>query len=132
MVKVLFDHNMPAAIARALHEIIKTEGHASYSVRDRFSPDIGDIELFSALGADRDWVFLSKDTKNARRPAERAAIVAAGVLAFYLQPSVQRLRLAEQAATIFWHWDKIVQQRRINESGLFLLPINKSSRFRQL
>lgn len=130
MVKVLFDHNMPPPIARALHAIVVSEGHEAYALRDKFPTKIDDVSVFQDLG--REWVFISKDIKNARRPAERAAIVGTGILALYLQPSVQRLRIAEQAATILWHWDKIVQQRRLNESGLFLLPVNKSSRFKPL
>lgn len=131
MVKVLFDHNMPPAIARGLHELIKVEGHEAHALRDLFSPTIDDVSFFRQLSG-RDWVVISKDTRNARIKTERAAILESGVLAFYLRPSLQKMRLHEQAAIIFWHWDNIVQQRRLNERGLFLLPENKGSRFSPL
>ena len=132
MVKVLFDHNMPPAIARAVHEIIKQDGHEAYALQDRFARNIADIDYFTELGRDGDWLVISKDTANAKKRAEREAIMRSGVLAFYLRPSVQKQPLAQQAATILWHWDKILQQRRLNERGLFELPINKGSKFRAL
>lgn len=132
MVKVLFDHNMPPSIAHALHILIRTEGHEAWALRDRFPTDISDQQYFMELGRDGGWVVISKDVANAKRPPERAAILRSGVLAFYLSPSVQKLRVNEQAATILWQWDKIVVQRLNNRNGLYLLPINKGSLFESL
>lgn len=132
MVNVLFDHNMPPAIARAVDAIISVDGHAAFPLRRKFPPDISDIDLFAELGRDGDWIVISKDTANARRTAERRAILRSGVLALYLRPSVQRQPIHQQAATILWHWDKILLQRQTNERGLFELPLNKGSRFRSL
>ncbi len=132
MVKVLFDHNMPPAIARSLHELIKSDGHEALPLRDKFPIGISDINYFSQLGKENDWIVISKDTNNAKRPPERAAILASGVLAFYLSPAVQKQKINEQAATILWQWDKIVVQRNNNASGLFQLPVGKNSKFRSL
>jgi hypothetical protein len=132
MVKVLFDHNMPPAIARALHEVIRLDGHEAHALRDRFPQQISDIDYFTELGRDGDWIVISKDQANAKKRAERAAILRSGVLAFYLRPSVQQQPIHQQAATITWHWDKILQQRQLNERGLFELPVNKGSKFRAL
>jgi len=132
MVKVLFDHNMPPALARGLHEIICIDGHGAWALRDKFDTGVDDITYFSELGQDSDWIVMSKDIANARRRPEREAILRSGVLAFYLAPSVQRMPLTEQAATILWHWEKIVSKRSTDRNGLFLLPINKSSRFEAL
>ncbi|MEM8536478.1 MAG: hypothetical protein AAGF56_01315 [Pseudomonadota bacterium] len=132
MVKVLFDHNMPPAIAHALHEIISIEGHAAYALRDKFPNDISDIEYFGKLGSEGDWIVISKDISNAKRGPERSAILNSGVLAFYLAKSVQKQSIAEQAATVLWQWDRLVQQRRNNANGLFQLPIGKRSKFTAL
>lgn len=128
MVKVLFDHNMPPAIARALHEIIQVDGHSSFALRDKFSPRITDIDYFTELGNDGNWIVISKDTNNAKRRAERDAIMRSGVLAFYLRPSVQKQRMHEQAATIIWHWENILQQRNSQERGMFELPVGKGTK----
>ena len=132
MVKVLFDHNMPPAIARALNEVISLDGHAAYALRDKFPVNITDIQYFGQLGSEADWIVISKDLANARRGPERQAILKSGVLAFYLAKSVQKQSITEQSATILWQWDRLVQQRRNNANGLFQLPIGKGSKFTAL
>lgn len=129
MVNVLFDHNMPPCVARALHEIISLEGHASFALRDRFSVKIGDTDFFDTL--DRNWIVISKDLQNSKKRAERAAILRNKIIAFYLSPSLQKKRIEQQAASILWHWPDILDQRRKMENGLFQLPENKS-RFKSM
>ncbi len=129
MVKILFDHNMPPCIARAIHELIKVDGHESFALRDLFDTKISDIDYFKALN--RDWIVISKDLQNSRKKAERAAILQNKIVAFYLSPALQKKKFGEQAAAIMWHLDKILSQRLNVENGLFQLPENKS-RFRSL
>jgi len=62
MVKILFDHNMPPRIARALHELIKDDGHEAHALRDKFDIKIPDTDYFNELN--RDWIVLSKDLQN--------------------------------------------------------------------
>lgn len=129
MVKVLFDHNMPPSIARALHELVSVDGHEAWALREKFPQNIGDIEYFAELSKENDWVVISKDLANAKRPPERAAIMRSGVIALYLAKSVQQLKINEQAATILWQWDKIVNQRVSLKNGMFILPIGKQTKF---
>lgn len=132
MVKVLFDHNMPPSIAYALNEIVKIEGHEAVALQDKFRTDISDVDYFDILGKEKDWVIISKDLQNGKKKAERAGIGKNKILAIYLSKGVQKQRINEQAATILWQWDKIVAQRALNESGLFVLPQNKGSKFSPL
>ncbi|WP_317055076.1 hypothetical protein [Roseovarius rhodophyticola] len=129
MVKVLFDHNMPPCIAKALNELINIDGHSAFALRDLFPTNISDIEYFDKLG--RDWIVISKDLKNSRKKAERAAILNNQVIAFYLSPALQKKKIGQQAAAILWHWDKMLAQRSLMRNGLFQLPENKSQ-FRAL
>lgn len=132
MIQVLFDHNMPPMMARCLHEAIKPDGHTALALRDKFDKRIDDIDFYTALGQEPNWITISKDTHNAKRKPEKAAILRSGVLAFYLAPAIQRKPAIQQIALILWHWEKIVQQRNNNRSGLFLLPENKGSKFTPL
>ena len=66
MVKVLFDHNMPPVLARTLHALVSAEGHEAYSLRDRFPTNISDIELFTELGRERDWIVSSSSIFRSR------------------------------------------------------------------
>lgn len=129
MVKVLLDHNMPPSIARALHEIIRVDGHEAYALRDRFATNISDVQYFGMLG--RDWIVISKDLQNSKKKAERSAILRNNILAFYLSRTLQKKKVGEQAAAILWHWDKMLAQRSSLQNGLFQLPENKS-RFKSL
>jgi hypothetical protein len=123
---------MPPRIARCLHELICADGHEAFALRDKFPRDISDIDYFSQLGRSDDWVVISKDVANHKTKPERNAILASGVLAFYLAPAVQRQKINEQAATILWQWDKIVLQRKTNTNGMFFLPEGKKSKFRSI
>ncbi|WP_120501955.1 hypothetical protein [Roseovarius sp. EL26] len=124
MVRVLLDHNMPPSIARALNELIKIDGHEAHPLRDIFPTNISDVDYFAKLN--RDWIVISKDLKNTRKRAERAAILRNNVIAFYLSPTLQKKKVNEQAAAILWHWDKMLNQRNSLQNGLFQLPENKS------
>jgi hypothetical protein len=132
MVKVLFDHNMPPAIPRALEQLVSLDGHSAVALRDKFPANISDIDYFTQLGSEPNWVVISKDLQNAKRAPERAAIMRSGVLAIYLSRSVQKKHPTEQAATILWQWQKIVTLRETANNGLFQLPEGKGSRFRNL
>lgn len=113
-----------------MHQIICVEGHEAFNLRDKFPQDIGDIDYFSELGID--WIVISKDLNNARKKAERAAIMQHKVVAIYLAKNVQKQKINEQTATILWQWEKMLSQRLNNENGLFVLPISKGSKFRSL
>jgi hypothetical protein len=120
---------MPPSIARALHQIVSLDGHEAIALREMFDIKIEDVDYFDKL--DSQWIVISKDLKNSRKKAERAAIMRNKLVAFYLSPSLQRKRIEQQAATILWHWQGILDQRKSLENGLFQLPENKS-RFKTL
>lgn len=132
MIQVLFDHNMPPMLARCLNAAISPDGHKAFALREKFPVNIPDVDLYTALGREQNWITISKDTMNAKRPPERAAILRSGVLAFYLAPVIQRKPPIQQAALILWHWERMVQQRNNNRSGLFVIPENKGSKFKPL
>lgn len=131
MVKILFDHNMPPALARGLHEIVRIDHHEAFALRDKFQTNISDVEYFDKLGSGGNWIVISKDLANARKKAERAAILRNCIVAFYLSPALQKKHVSQQGASILWHWEGILMQRKLNERGLFQLPENKG-KFRLL
>lgn len=131
MAKVLFDHNMPPMLARSLHEIVQKGGHEAHALRDKFKVDISDIDYFDQLGSGGNWIVISKDLNNAKKKAEKAAILRNSIVAFYLCPSLQKKHVTQQAAAILWHWENILVQRKLNDRGLFKLPEGKG-KFRPL
>jgi hypothetical protein len=65
MVKVLFDHNMPPIIPRALDILVRPDGHEAWALRDRFPTTVADIDYFSELSREGNWVVISKDLRRA-------------------------------------------------------------------
>lgn len=125
MVKVLFDHNMPPALARGLHQIILLGGHEAHALRDKFPTNISDVDYFDALGREKDWIVISKDLQNSKKKIEREAILRNKLVAFYLSPALQKKHIGAQAASILWHWETILDIAKTKERGLFQLPENK-------
>lgn len=119
-------------MARAVHELVSVDGHVSVALRDLFPENIKDIDFYARLGREKDLVVISKDVAQAKRKPERMAILRSGVIAMYLAPAVEKMPPVQQTATMLWHWDAIVRQRKSLENGLFLLPQNKGARFRSL
>jgi hypothetical protein len=122
---------MPPALARGLHEIIWLDGHEAHALRDKFPPDISDIDYFDALGHEKGWIVISKDLQNSKKRVEREAILRNKLVAFYLSPALQKKHIGAQAASILWHWETILELTQTKERGLFQLPENKGS-FRQI
>lgn len=96
-----------------------------------FPPNIGDVEYFDQLGGSDEWVVISKDLRNARKTAEREAILRNRIVAFYLSSALQKKDVGRQAASILWHWEGILNLRKSEKRGLFQLPENKA-KFRPL
>ena len=119
-------------MAKAIHQVVAVDGHEAWPLREKFDPNISDLGLYRELGRENDWFVITKDRRQAKRPPERQAILRSGVLAFFLAPSVEKQSMLQQTATILWQWDKFVLQRSQNANGLFILPVNKGTRFRQL
>lgn len=116
---------MPRLLARGLHQIAKIGGHEVSALRDVFEPDISDIDYFDELGSSGDWVVISKDLSNAKKRAEREAILRNNIVALYLSSALQKKHVTKQAATILWQWESIINLRIENQRGLFKLPENK-------
>lgn len=59
--KFLIDHNLPPAIARALHELSLGDGHLVVPLKDRFSPSTSDIAWITELKDEGGWTVISQD-----------------------------------------------------------------------
>ncbi|MEX3775384.1 hypothetical protein [Pseudomonas sp. MYb118] len=63
----LIDNNLPPALARALNELSKAEGHAVLPLRDKFAQSTADLDWISVLMDEGNWAVVSQDnfTKGA-------------------------------------------------------------------
>jgi predicted nuclease of predicted toxin-antitoxin system len=58
---ILIDNNLPPAIARALHELCKADGHRVVPLRDKFDQTDSDIHWVSQLRSEGGWAVVSQD-----------------------------------------------------------------------
>ena len=70
--RVFFDHNLSPTLARAIHELFAPE-HEARAFREKFRPDISDIEWITELSKEGRWIVLSGDRRITRNKAEQAA-----------------------------------------------------------
>ena len=128
--KLLVDHNISYRAAHAVHALYEPE-HQVIALRDKFSPDISDIEYIQALDAEGGWAVLTCDKGIRNKPAERAALLKSKLTFFFLAPAWQGFTVPEQAARMIRSLPKMIQFFELVTGGALVeLPINPGSRLR--
>jgi hypothetical protein len=137
-VKVLIDHNISYRIAHALAILAEPNGHQVFAKSDLFDTNISvpDVEWLTTLGEEGDrWAFISDDHRIYRNPQERAALVSARIIGFFLQPAWRKPKVSEfeRAARLILWWPKLMNQCEIvSPPAAFGVPINPTSRLESI
>lgn len=129
--RVFFDHNLSPTLARAIHELFSPE-HEARALRDKFRPDISDIEWITELSKEGLWIVLSGDRRITRNKAEQAAFRGSRLIGIFMAPSVYKATVAKQAERILTLWSNIeVLANTVAGGAMFELPMT-SQRLRQI
>lgn len=129
--KIIFDHNLSPLLARSLQELFRGE-HEVVALRDKFKPNITDIELIRALSEEGTWVFISADRRINRNKAERETFRNSRLIGFFFSRSLYKARVTKQAERLLALWEPMEKIVSALEGGaLFELPM-RSTRIRQL
>ena len=112
MTTYLFDHNLSADFARALHAV----DDDVRALSDEFPTNVEDVDLILALG-ERGWVLISHDRSMRTRPKEAAALRQSGITAVYLGPFWRKLRRWDQFVWLARNWPKIQEFVNSNPRG---------------
>jgi len=84
------------------------------------------------LGEDNEhWIVITGDFRIYRNKAQRAAFRASGLSGFVLAPAYQKTPVYQQASILLWRWPDMEQLMSLTR-GLYELPINRSSKIKQL
>jgi hypothetical protein len=96
-VRLLIDHNISPYIARALAAMAEPDGHEVKAKRDKFdtTASLPDTEWLSVLGKEGGWAFVSDDHRIYSNPQERAVMLAARVIGFFLEPAWRKRNVTE-------------------------------------
>lgn len=131
---VLIDHNISPHVAHALHAIAAPHGHHVEAKSDKFDPATPDTEWLGEL-REGDWAFISNDQRILRNPQECAAMLAAQVIGFFLEPAWRKRNVTvfEQAGRLIMWWPKLMQQCEIVQPpAAFRVPIHPGGRLRSV
>lgn len=133
--KFLFDHNQEPKLARAINELLKSDGHSAVPLRDKFLHSTPDIDWMHELAKDGGWSVISGDTRIAKNKHERAAWLESNLSIFFLKPGWQKMPFWEKSSRLIWWMPHIIDQAdRIEGSAGFWVPIGTRSkpRFEQV
>jgi hypothetical protein len=119
--KLLVDHNLSPALARCLQPLFPE--HRIVALRERFKPDVSDIEWITELDAEGGWAALSKDIRLRTRPHERMALDRSKIVYFFLTGAWTKYSVPETAARLIRLVPLMAMQTQIAERGRFDLPI---------
>jgi PIN like domain len=100
-VKVLIDHNISYRIAHALAILAEPNGHQVFAKSDLFDTNISvpDVEWLTTLGEEGDrWAFISDDHRIYKNPQERAAMVSARIIGFFLQRAWRKPKVSRSSS----------------------------------
>jgi hypothetical protein len=136
-VNVLIDHNISPHIARALAAMAGPAGDHVVAKSEKFDTTrpIRDVDWLESLGREGGWAFISDDQRIHRNPQERAAMLAAQVIGFFLEPAWRKSNVTEfeRAARLLLWWAKLMSQCEIvAPPAAFRVPFNPSARLRSL
>lgn len=129
--KLLVDNNLPPRLASALNLIFAPE-HTVIALREKFGrSDLKDDEWIPALGREGGWAVLSADLNIARKRPSRELFVRAGLVGFFLSPTMQKWPLHRQAARVLTIWPQMVSHMNTTANGVFELPAS-GTKFRTI
>jgi PIN domain-containing protein len=126
--KLLLDHNLSPRLAKALDALFVE--HEIMALRDKFSPDVTDVDWITALDREGAWAVLTKDIRIRQRPHERAALDRSRIVYFFLGGAWRKFTVEETAVRLIRLMPKMASQTDLADRGRFELPINAGSKLR--
>jgi hypothetical protein len=127
--KLLLDHNLSPKLARTLAALYAPE-HDIVALRDKFSPNVADVDWITVLDREGGWAVLTQDLRIRTRPHERAAMDRARIVFFFLAGAWRKFTVEDTAARLIRLIPKMAAQTELAERGRFELPINAGSKLR--
>jgi PIN like domain len=123
--KAQLDENLSPALARALHCLAQADEHEVIHVTDLVPRGTPDVDLFAAVLGAKIQIHITQDHHH-RRPIERDAIAAAGLIVFVLDKGWTSQPEFEKAARLIQWWPRIVEHAEaMSPPAVFRVPWKK-------
>ena len=115
----LIDNNLTPALARAINELSKPEGHRVIHLTERFPANTPDTDWITTLASENEWVVISQD-KFTKGNAERIAFRESGLPIFCLAKQWGQESYWKKAHNLVRWWPAIIHQsERISGGAAF-------------
>jgi len=105
--KCLFDNNLPPKLAKTLNYLEGKEGITVEHIKEKFPPDMSDIDWIRQLGKEGNWFIITKDNQIRKKPHERNAWKESHIPIVFLQKSWTDRDFWEIAWRLIRHWPKL-------------------------
>lgn len=120
--KFLLDNNLPPALARALNELSKSDGHIVVPLKDKFPANACDILWIETLQNESGWAVISQD-KFTKGDIERQVFRECGLPIFCLAKQWGQETYWSKAHNLVRWWPAIVCQAELISGGAtFRIP----------
>lgn len=117
--KFLLDNNLPPALARALNELCKGDGHVVVHLRDKFPANSSDALWITELSQEAGWVVVSQD-RFSKGDIERKAFRECGLAIFCLAKQWGQEPYWNKAHNLVRWWPAIIRQAEMITGGAAL------------
>lgn len=122
--RFFFDNNLAPRLAHGFREFVAGEHEISH-LRDRFPPDISDVDWMRSLAAEPGWVVISGDVRIGKNPHEIAAWKAAGHTIFFLKSGWTNIGFWEQVRKLAKCFPELVKTaRRAKPGASYVVTMN--------
>lgn len=101
--------------------------HEIVALRDKFPPNIKDVDLIAELSKQGGWIFISGDRRITRNRAEKAAFQSSKLVGMFLSPGLYKSSVLKQAERLIALWPAIgTVAGNVSGGAMFELPMKSS------
>ncbi|WP_187182083.1 hypothetical protein [Rhizobium sp. WL3] len=124
--KVIFDHNLSPRIARAFQALMGSD-YEIVALKDKFPPNIKDVDLIADLSREGGWVLISGDRRITRNRAEKMAFQSSRIIGMFLSSGLYKAPVLKQAERLIALWPTIeLVSKNVSGGSMFELPIKST------
>jgi hypothetical protein len=103
------------------------EEHEIVALRDKFPPNIKDVDLIAELSKQGDWIFISGDRRITRNRAERNAFQNSKLIGMFLSSGLYKSTVLKQAERLIVLWPVIeTVAGSVSGGAMFELPMKSA------
>lgn len=103
------------------------DDHEIVALRDKFPPNIKDVDLIAELSKQGGWIFISGDRRITRNRAEKAAFQSSKLVGMFLSQGLYKSSVLKQAERLIALWPAIgTVAGNVSGGAMFELPMKSS------